>query len=399
MTKSLSKYLSYIYLFLWMAYYLQDILMLKGVISQAILGIVIAVSICAFFYVNFCYRIGPFLRWLNLIIAVVTIYGLVLLFSGVALYPDEYSITTAYQYGYLQRIYSSILPLYAFYLFSLKGLITEENMLHIFLFVLAATFLMFYQLYFKRSEITEREEVTNNIGYRFVPLIPMLTLVRIKDALKYIFLIAIFAFVVMSMKRGAILIGTVALLLFIKHQMKARSTKQMLYIFLLTAVALCVIYLIVMNFYETSDYFKIRFNKTLEGNSSGRDSMYRTYFDFFVYHTSAFEYLFGCGADSAYLKLGQYAHNDWLEFAINQGVMGVLIYLFFWINFVREWKGFRPKTNNRFKQVLGDLIIIYFLKSFFSMSFDGMFITATLCIGYCLAQRQRSDLLSSVYEP
>lgn len=394
MTKSLSQYFCYIYIFLWIVYYLQDILMLKGIISQIILGIVILVSIFAFFYVNFCYRIGPFLKWLNLILAVVSIYGFVLFFSGLALYPDEINMMTNLQFGYLQRIYCSVLPIYAFYLFALKGYLLEENLIHIFLFILVATVLLFYQSYFRRSEMMEREEITNNIGYRFVPLIPMLTLVRIKDTLKYIFLIVIVMFIVMSLKRGAILTGTLALLLFIKHHLKAKSTKQVAYMILLTTVAFCTIYLFVMNFYETSDYFKIRFNNTLEGNSSGRDYMYLTYFDFFIHHTSAFEFFFGSGANATYIKLGQYAHNDWLEFAIDLGVFGVVLYAFYWVNFIHEWMSFRTEKGNRCKQVLGDLIVLYFIKSLFSMSFDGMFITATLCIGYCLAQKQRSDLLS-----
>ena len=372
--------------------------MIKGFIAQTILAVMIGASVIAFFHVNFCYRIGPFIKWLNFILAVVSIYGLVLFFSGLALYPDEFNIMTSLQFGYLQGIYCSVLPIYAFYLFTLKGYLSEENLLHVFLFIIVTTVLLFYQNYFIRSEVTEREEITNNMGYRFVPLILMLTLVRMKDVLKYIFLIVIFTFVVMSMKRGAILTGTVALLLFIKHNLTAKSSKQKLYILLLIVVALGVICLIVMNFYEASDYFKVRLEKTLEGDSSGRDSMYRTYFDFFVYHTSAFEFLFGCGANATYFRLGQYAHNDWLEFAIDLGVLGVALYSFYWVSFIREWKEFRPETNNRFKQVLGDLIIIYFLKSFFSMSFDGMFITATLCIGYCLAQKQRNDLLSSFNE-
>lgn len=368
--------------------------MIKGFIAQAILCVMIGASVIAFFYVNFYYRIGPFLKWLNLIMAVVTVYGLVLFFSGLSLYPDEFSMMTSLQFGYLQRIYCSVFLIYTFYLFSLKGDLSEENLLPIFLFILVATILLFYQTYFIRSEMIEQEEITNNMGYRFVPLIPMLALVRMKEVWKYVFLIIIYAFIVMSLKRGAILTGSIALLLFIKHQPKPKTTKYQIYLFLLTAITLCIIFVFVVSFYETSDYFKVRINKTLEGNSSGRDSMYLTYFDYFIHHTSAFEFLFGCGANAAYLRLGQYAHNDWLEFAINQGVFGVILYIFFWINFVREWNEFHTETENRYKQILGDLIIIYFLKSFFSMTFDGLFVTASLCIGYCLGQKQRNNYLS-----
>lgn len=369
--------------------------MIKGFIAQTILCIEIVLSVVAFFYVNIFYRMGPFLKWLNLLLAIVTIYGLVLFFRGLALYPDEFNMMTSLQFGYLQRIYCSVLPIYAFYLFALKGDLTEENLLQVFLFLFIATVLLFYQSYVKRSSMLEREEITNNIGYRFVPLIPMLALVRLKDVMKYVLMVALFAFIVMSLKRGAILTGAVALLLLMKHQLKTRATKE--YKLLLMVAALYAIFMFVTDFYESSDYFKIRISNTLQGNSSGRDSMYLTYFDFFVHRTSALEFLFGCGANATYLRLGQYAHNDWLEFAINQGVLGVVMYTGFWICLVREWHGIRWERVNGYRQVLGDLIIIYFLKSLFSMTFDSLFITASLCIGYCLAQKQR-DLSLHIYE-
>ena len=358
--------------------------MIKGVIAQSVLAMLTAFSVYNVFRVNFYYITGGYLKWLNVILLIVTLYGLVLFFSGIALYPDEFNINTSFHYGYLKRIYLSVLPIYTFYLFSLNGYFTEKNMLYIFLIILVLSVFIYYEKFFLVSEQMEREEVTNNIGYRFVPLIPMLGLVKMKEVWKYVFLIVIAAFIMMSMKRGAILIGTVALLMYLKHHLKTNSIKQYVYILLLTIITLCVIYWFVVHLYETSSYFRVRINNTLEGNSSGRDSMYMSYFDFFLHHTSAFEFLFGSGANATYLRLGNYAHNDWLEFAINQGVLGLILYIFYWITFAHEWKNSQSKSCC--KLVLGDIIIIYFLKSFFSMSFDGMTIAATLCIGHCLAQ-------------
>ena len=384
----ITKNICYIYIALWIMYYLQDILMIKGIVAQVILVLLVMMSFYVLIQVNLYYRTGPYLKWLNIILLVITVYGLVLFISGFALYPDEYNIKTGLEYGYLQRYYISVLPIYAFYLFSLQGKLSDKNMKYIFLTFLVFSVLMYYQNYFVVSQEIEREEITNNMGYRFVPLIPMLTFFKMKDIWKYTFLIIIFAFIMMSMKRGAILVGTIALMLYLKHHLKARTTKQILYIVFLSAVAICIIYLFVMNLYETSDYFKSRLNSTMEGDTSTRSWMYPYYFDFFIHHTTGFEFLFGCGANATYLKLGEYAHNDWLEFAINQGIFGVILYTIYWVFFIREQKYYCGPIE--LKQTLGDLIIIYFFVSLFSMSLDGMPTATGLCLGYCLAQNEKS---------
>ena len=167
MIERFKGYPLYLYVLLWLAYYLQGLLMIKGVIAQSVLAMLIVFSIYNVFRVNFYYVTGAYLKWLNVILLIVTLYGLVLFFSGIALYPDEFNINTSLHYGYLQRIYLSVLPIYTFYLFSLNGYFTEKNMLYIFLIILVLSVFIYYEKFFLVSEQMEREEVTNNIGYRF----------------------------------------------------------------------------------------------------------------------------------------------------------------------------------------------------------------------------------------
>jgi len=378
----------YIFIAMWMMYYLQELLMITGIIAQSILVLLMLMSFYAFFQVNIHYRIGPYFKWLNGLLLVITLYGLILFFSGFALYPDEFNLNTSLEFGYLQRIYTSVLPIYAFYFFTLQGDFNEKNMKFLFMAFLLFSIIMYNQNFFLVSGEIEKEEITNNMGYVFVPLIPMLGLFKMKDLWKYIFLIIIYAYIMMAMKRGAILVGTIALFLYMKRHLRARTTEQIIYILFLSVAAICLIYLFVMNLYETSDYFKIRVNSTLEGDTSTRSWMYPFYFDYFIHRTSGWEFLFGCGANATYLRLGNNAHNDWLEFAINQGVFGVILYLFYWVFYVREWNSYCGPIE--FKQTLGDFIIIYFLVSLFSMSIDGMPTVTALCVGYCLAQNEKA---------
>ena len=382
--KQLKGLFCYSYIILWMMYYLQGMLMIKGAMAQAILALLMLMSFYAFFQVNMYYRMGAYLKWLNVMLLIVTIYGLILFYSGFALYPSEYNLNTSQQFGFLQKNYMSVLPIYAFYLFSLKGDLSEKYMKYVFGAFLFFTILLYYQNYFLVTSNIEKGEITNNMGYRFVPLIPMLALFKMKDIWKYLLLMIIFAYIMMSMKRGAILVGTVAFLLYLKHHLKANSSKQFFYIILLSAVAICFIYFFVMNLYETSDYFRLRLSKTMEGDTTKRSWIYTNYYDFFIHQTTGWEFLFGCGANATYLRLGEYAHNDWLEMAINQGVIfGVIPYIIYWGCFIREWKFFKGARDCRLP--LGDIIVIYFLVSLFSMSFNNMPTVATLCVGYVLA--------------
>ena len=329
---------------------------------------------------------------------VITIYGLALFLSGFALYPGEINLQTSLEYGYIQKYYISIFPIYFFYWLSLKGILSEENVKPVFFVFLFFSILAYYQNYYLMSNELDTEEITNNMGYIFVPLIPMLALIKMNDIWKYILLIFVFAIIMMSMKRGAILVATIALLLYLKHHLNTKSTKQYIYIIILSVVAVCAIYVFVMNLYETSDYFKARFINTTEGDTSNRTFIYTHFYDFYIYQTSSLEFLWGCGANTTYLKLGEYAHNDWLEFAINQGLIsGVIPYLVYWIFFIWEWKHFEQGLIT-YKQVLGDLIIFLFVRSLFSMSIDGMPTIATLCIGYCLAQNEKAKRTQLINE-
>lgn len=379
-----------------MMYYLQEMLMIAGIIAQTILVILIMISFYAFFQVNLYYRTGPYFKCLNIMLMVITVYGLILFFSGFAIYPDEFNIKTSLQFGYLQRFYTSVLPIYVFYLFSLKGDFSEKNMIYLLLIFLVCYIMMYYQNYFIVSEAIDKNEITNNIGYNFVPLIPMLSLLKLRDVWKFSFLIIFIAYIMMSMKRGAIVVGSLALILYLKHYLKQRSTKHILYILLLSVAFICVIYWFVMNLYETSDYFKSRLSSTLEGDTSTRGWMYPLYLEFFIYRTSGLEFILGCGANATYLRLGEYAHNDWLEFAINQGLFGVVLYISYWISYVWEWKYYVGPLE--VKQTFGDIIIIYFVVTLFSMSFDGMPTAATLCVGYCLAQNEKAKRAQLINE-
>lgn len=377
-----------------MMYYLQQMLMISGVIAQLIFIVLLIMSFYAFYQVNRYYRTGPFIKWLNIMLVILSIYGMIPIIGG-------WSLTGSTIYGwvkflYLQRIYTSLLPIYVFYYYSQTKKITSDNLIYIYISFLIFSILAYYQRYHFMSNMLETEEVTNNIGFYFVPLIPMLLLLKIKDIWKYLFILVNFGYILMGMKRGAILGGVVMLILFIVYHVKDVSMKKVVYIASLSAIVVFVVYHFTVNLYENSAMFQLRVRQTLTGDSSGRDAIYSGYFNYFIEKTTPLEFLIGNGANATYILLGNFAHNDWLEFAINQGVLGLIMNSVFWITLIWEWKCFKGK--NKCRQTLGAMIVAYFLMSLHSMSIDMMPAAATLCIGYCLAINEKAKTVNMANE-
>ena len=387
--KVLSKNYLYIYIVLWMIYSLQDMLMIKGIIAQLIFVFLMVFSFYSFCQINLYYKIGPYIKWLNFLLLVITIYGLIPIIGNDSYHKNGYASSVVYGYVYLQKIYLSVLPVYTFIYYFKKNRISSISINFVFFFLLICTILMYYQNFFHATARLDREEITNNVGYKFVPLILMLYIVKIRMFWKYVLLVTIFSYIMMSMKRGAILVGSIAMLSFLVYHLRRASTKQIAYFIGLSTIAIYMVYRLIMNLYTNSRHFNVRLERTLEGNSSHRDEIYRHYLDYFLGMSTPMEFFFGHGAAGTVSLFGQWAHNDWLEFAINQGLLGVMLYCVYWCVFIYEWWNYHGPRE--YQRALRDCIIVYFLVAIFSMSFNNMPLAASLCIGYCLAMNQRDN--------
>ena len=193
------------------------------------------------------------------------------------------------------------------------------------------------------------------------------------------------SFILLAMKRGAILIGMLCFIYFLYNSLKLAKKKEKLIV-----TSLCVIIMMGGIYYldylwDTSDYFQYRIEQVVEGNSSGRDNIYSKAIHHWLNETSTLQFIFGGGAYTSIKVLGTFAHNDWLELALNQGILGILFYLIYWFSFYKEWK--RKTYDSRIYFVVGSIFLIYFLSSFISMSYTGMTMYTTICLGYCLAQK------------
>ena len=120
---------------------------------------------------------------------------------------------------------------------------------------------------------------------------------------------------------------------------------------------------------------------------SGRNLMYAYFYDTFMHNSRGLDYIFGYGADGTIKLFQNFAHNDWLEIAIDCGLFGIIIYFFYWWNFFKEVRSLKESPMLHSMMIL--TIIPLFLKSFFSMSITDIQIYQSAIIAFCLTNKDK----------
>lgn len=338
-------------------------------------------------YANFHYKLPVYFKALNVLLIVFSIYGFLLVMKGEQLYV-QVSMREVSNMGYLKEIYKSLLPIYAFYVFAKKGLLTERAMKFWFFVFLVITIRSFYhnqarllRKAFERG--SSAEEFTNNVAYNFVALLPALVLFHKKPIVQYVLLAICGYFILLGMKRGAMLSGALCLGWFLFANVRKAPRKRRWIIVVVSALVIVAGIYYVQYRINTSSYFQYRIEQTQAGESSQRDILYLTFYQHFINEENPFLFVFGNGANAT-LKFGEnFAHNDWLEIAINQGVLGLVVYLVYWICFFVTWR--KTRKQPQAFMAIGMLLIIYFITTWFSMSYNSVARCAAMVLGFYLA--------------
>lgn len=389
----MKKYLNIcnIYILLWCIYYLQGIVYASGgMISKMVLLLLMLISGYYFIEVNIRYRIPSFLKVLNIFIGVMTIYGIILLLDPLPLI-SPYTTHQVSKLEFIKSLYISLLPIYSMFAFTKQNLLRVDVIQILTIILIISTTLLYYrteqELLQKAANIgSMQEEFTNNTGYNFLQLFPLLFFWNKRPIFQYTLVAYIFVFIVMSMKRGAILVGAACLLWFIYRVYKSSSKNNRTLILILTIIAISIGTIYIKDFYSSNNYFQYRIEQTIEGNSSGRDNLYGKLWDHFINQDSLLHVLFGNGASKTVIIAGNYAHSDWLEILTCQGLFGIILYIIYYISI---FKLFRQSSHNSLiYSILGMCLFIMFTSSIFSMSYNSLSLSITLCLGYCLATQK-----------
>lgn len=380
-----------VYILAWGLYTSQGFFLPQAsIFSQLLLMSLLIISLYYTYIANMRYRLPTYFIGLNFLVAMFTIYGICLMI----LYNPADFLLKRDSFIYLKTIYRSLLPIFVFYVL-FKEEKYDERKMYIWIFILLFfTSVEFFQqekkLMIKAMLLGRNStEFTNNIGYLFLSLFPACVFLYKKPLLQYIALGYCVIFILLGMKRGAMLIGAVCLVWFLWNNVKNANIRKKFGLLFLTAILCIVGFLFVQHQMNDSLYFQKRVEQTLEGNSSGRDVLYQTFFDYFFEKTTPLQFAFGSGADATLKVTYNYAHNDWLEIAVNQGVLGLVIYMLYWILFAKECLS--KSYSSQEKLALQIIFIIYFMSTLFSMSYNFMSTSATFILGYCLTQENKNE--------
>lgn len=330
-----------------------------------------------------------YFKGLNLLFLTLVVYGVILLFSDhhyivkARLFDNEVSKSS-----YLKSLFLSFPNIYTFYYFSRKNLLTESSLRKWVIALVGIAIFIFID--YKITTIhtlllngNDVEEVTNNMGFLFVALIPGVVLFKDNIKLQYSLLIVCMIFIMMGMKRGAIIVGVLSLVYYLYFNFKYNNQVSKGKVLFFSILLIVAAYFITEHMMESSDYFMSRIAQTKEGNSSGRNEIYEHFWNHFKNEMDTFKFLFGNGANAT-LDIGvNYAHNDWLEIAINQGVLGLVVYAIYWLCF---WKTIKSiKYNKNARLVLTLAFISFLTMTLFSMSYTEYSIFSSTVFGYYLA--------------
>lgn len=378
------------FLLIWVLYYLQGIAYPEGgVTSLALLVVNLLISASCTFKVMQWRNKPIYFKGLNILILLFTIYGFILVFMSPSTIYYPLSGISMKSYSYIKSIYLSLLPIYPFYYYIKKGFLTAERLRIWGVIFLASVTLSYIRMQRDALKaLLDADEITNNSCYLFLSCLPLLVLYRKKPLIQFACLAFVIAFIVMGMKRGAIAIGLVCAVYFMLQSIRnSKGKTRILFMLLSIGICICAVFFFTHEM-TTSDYMMKRIDDTLAGNTSGRDNLYSFFWKYFTEQADFKHYLIGRGANGTLEIYYNYAHNDWLEIAVNQGILGVVVYAFYWLCFYKTWK---HATNIDAKTILALTALIFFAKTMFSMSYNDMSYVSTSVLGYALATLKRPN--------
>lgn len=389
---SSNKYIPLFYLLI-MFLYLSEGTALLGNLKILTLGshfLFIAISLYYIVKVVFACSVSPFMRAFIILFMVLCLYG-----GMFALFPPLGTWSSQMPSDYfLSRHFRSLAPVFVFYYFSIKGMINEKWIKWACLVFVAAAILDYTHNTIKIMEdlsIDSIEETTNNAGYYWVALMPLCAFFKKKPVIMFFALATLSILVLSCFKRGAIISAILVDAFFLWSQLRLSRKRYRFFSLLVAITALGGVYLYISYLAETNDYFMYRYDQTIEGYSSSRDVVYLSMWNI-LKDSDTISLLFGHGADATYRITGKMAHNDWLEYAVDIGILGVLVLLFYWREFGRTYIKARNKTSDEIVMALAAIFIINFIKSMVSMSTDDMKFYMSSILGYCMAQCYMTSL-------
>lgn len=358
----------------------------SNMIPRIILVLIVLLSLFYYVDVNRYYLKSRFINTLSVFVLMILVYGLIHIAIGPNLKIGKTSEASSVSiFSYFIHNLESLLPVYAAFSFTRSGNLDDKKM-RIISIIFGLVMLFRFWVESLLSPLGMIRYGTNNNGYDFVGLIPLLTFWSRKKWLQYIFIVLLMFHLIYSMKRGAIVVGILCLCYFFYKKILYSTMKQKIVFFILFVLFVIGVIGCFNVLVETNPFFKYRYERTMMGDLSGRNIIYSHLLTYYLNRQDLFFKLFGGGANHTVAVAGINAHNDWLELAINNGALGIIMYILYFVSILKDMYVNRLNIDVNSNIALTQIFCILFLMSLFSMSYGNIAISVSLCLGYYLAK-------------
>ena len=290
-----------------------------------------------------------------------------------------------------KSIFCTFLTYFPVRYFTRKDILTEKHLSCFAAIMLIIFILSFFSFEARMLYELNREAVTNNMGYRFVALLPILAIFR---KVKYTYITVFIAsyFIIMSSKRGAILCCALFFILLFYYSFKniPRKKKLIYSILILGIFSISVYYLV--DIFISNEYLMMRLTNMEAGVDDSGDARVNQVSAIVEYTTngSIFHFLFGYGFDKSVMMAGNYAHNDWAELLANLGIFGCVLYLIFFTSLIKIFTKNKNLLEPMLKLMFVSVLSCWLLVSMFSMGYisNNSFLY-TLVIAYLVSKIEK----------
>ena len=248
--------------------------------------------------------------------------------------------------------------------------ITNEKLLHNLSFLLwffSVLLLGVYSLSIASfTSLYDNEKVLSS-SYILLYLFPVITLVS-KKKMQILFAILILLVLLFSNKRGSLVAGGIAILIyFVVDFLFINSNKNnKIWRFSLVAVVIVTGYSAIGSFMESSDLFLLnRLTSIGEDEGSGRIDIWNGVVNGFS-SSSSFELFFGHGLEATRVVTGgDTAHNDYMEILYDYGLLVFIVYLSF-VFYLLKHSYYLIKVKSTLAPSYMASVLLFLIPSFYS---------------------------------
>lgn len=254
------------------------------------------------------------------------------------------------EYTEFRQLVLNMLPMFAFYQFTQKGILNEKKIKVFFV----AMFLLFFISFFNQSsllsEASGREENINNMSYFIMGLLPFVFLFR-RALIISCLLVVLSWLAVISSKRAVLILCMIAILLFL-YSFIVRYKGQKKFVGVIFASLIGYVFFLTSVYFYNKFGIGERFEERLllmiyEGHTSGRDTLFLGLYNAWLNSNEILVYLFGLGYRGALDATGVPTHNDLIKSLGEGGILGLILFLGLMAALGSRWfRSFR-KTEHR----------------------------------------------------